>query len=69
MVIDKDSHVVPDDIATLGNWTYAILNKTGINLPTTGGIGTLLFYLIGGILVVSAVVAFVKGNKKPSKTN
>lgn len=69
VVIDKDSHVVPDDIATLGNWTYAILNKTGINLPTTGGIGTLLFYLIGGILVVSAVVAFVKGNKKPSKTN
>lgn len=69
VVINKTSHLLPDDISVLGNWTYAILNKTGINLPTTGGIGTLLFYLIGGTLIVSAVVAFAKGNKKNKKAN
>ena len=36
-----------------------IENKSGIELPETGGIGTTLFYVIGGMLAVVAVVLLV----------
>lgn len=34
-------------------------NKAGSALPSTGGIGTTLFYVIGGLLMVGAVVVMV----------
>ena len=34
-------------------------NKTGTELPETGGIGTTIFYIAGGILVLAAVVFLV----------
>lgn len=37
----------------------AILNQSGTNLPTTGGIGTTLFYVFGGVLMLVAVVLLV----------
>lgn len=36
-----------------------VINNTGSLLPDTGGMGTTIFYLIGGILVVAAVVLMV----------
>ena len=36
-----------------------VINQTGARLPDTGGIGTTLFYVLGGILVLSAVVLLV----------
>lgn len=36
-----------------------IINKKGVELPTTGGTGTTLIYLIGSILVVVAAVLLV----------
>ena len=36
-----------------------IVNKAGTILPETGGIGTTLFYVIGGLLVAGAVVLLV----------
>lgn len=36
-----------------------VLNKTGSLLPSTGGIGTTIFYIGGGILVVAAVVLLI----------
>lgn len=36
-----------------------VVNKKGITLPSTGGMGTYLFYIIGGLLVVISVVLFV----------
>lgn len=36
-----------------------IVNKSGSELPSTGGMGTTLFYIIGGILVVGAVVLLI----------
>ena len=36
-----------------------IANSTGSMLPSTGGIGTTIFYLIGAILVIGAGVVFV----------
>jgi LPXTG-motif cell wall-anchored protein len=34
-------------------------NKSGIELPETGGIGTTIFYIVGGLLAVAAVVLLV----------
>jgi len=36
-----------------------VVNETGVELPSTGGIGTTLFYIGGGILVLLAVVMLV----------
>ncbi len=36
-----------------------IINQQGTVLPSTGGIGTTIFYVIGGVLVVGAVVLLI----------
>lgn len=44
---------------TDGTATTDIVNKQGALLPSTGGIGTTIFYVVGGILVVVAGVLLV----------
>ena len=39
--------------------TVEIENKTGAEMPSTGGIGTTVFYVVGGILAVGAAVLLV----------
>ncbi len=41
------------------NGVVTIENKAGSTLPTTGGIGTTILYVIGGILVICAGVALI----------
>lgn len=36
-----------------------VLNQSGTELPSTGGMGTTLFYVLGGVLVVGAVVLLI----------
>ena len=36
-----------------------VVNNSGTILPGTGGMGTTLFYIIGGILLLGAVVVLV----------
>ena len=36
-----------------------VLNNTGSLLPSTGGIGTTIFYVVGGILVIGAGILLV----------
>ena len=38
-------------------------NNTGTELPSTGGIGTTIFYVIGGILLVGAAIVLVARRK------
>lgn len=47
-----------DDTETL-TVTQPVENSTGAILPGTGGMGTTMFYVIGGVLVVGAAVALV----------
>lgn len=43
-----------------GNGTrISIENNSGTELPSTGGVGTTMFYIFGGILVLAAVVLLV----------
>ena len=42
-----------------GNGGVQITNNKGSELPSTGGIGTTIFYVIGGILVVGAGVLLI----------
>ena len=35
---------------------YQIENNKGATLPSTGGIGTTIFYVVGGVMVAGAVV-------------
>ena len=39
--------------------TADIANKPGPVLPSTGGIGTTIFYVLGGILMVAAIVLLI----------
>lgn len=36
-----------------------VINNTGTALPTTGGVGTTIFYVLGGALVIGAVVLLI----------
>lgn len=38
---------------------YAVVNFTGTELPSTGGMGTTIFYTLGGVLVVGAAILLV----------
>ena len=44
-----------------------ILNQSGTELPSTGGMGTTIFYVLGSVLVLGAVVLLV--TKKRMSTN
>ena len=42
-----------------GSLSANVVNKSGATLPETGGMGTTLFYVLGGVLVVGAVVLLI----------
>lgn len=48
--------------------TAKVENKTGTTLPTTGGMGTTVFYVLGAVLVLGAVVLLVT-KKRMSDAN
>ena len=53
-----------DRIANGNTWNaemggIAVVNLTGTELPSTGGMGTTLFYAVGGVLVAAAVVILI----------
>ena len=59
----KDGESVNIDLGTVdltaGSITATVVNKSGSELPSTGGIGTTIFYVLGGVLVLAAVVLLV----------
>ena len=54
--------------ATAGVYTVKVSNSSGIQLPITGGTGTVIFTIIGIALMVGAVVLFVVSRKKAKES-
>ena len=46
-------------VVSTGSLATTVVNQTGATLPETGGIGTTLFYIVGGIFVLVAGVLLV----------
>ena len=59
----KDGETVNIDLGTVdltaGSITTTVVNKSGSELPSTGGIGTTIFYVLGGVLVIGAAVLLI----------
>ena len=58
-----------DHVSLSGNLNNKIINKKagGITLPSTGGIGTTLFYVVGSGLMVAAIVLLVTKKRMENK--
>ena len=66
----KADHSRNDQVNLEGsNLTNDIVNKKagGITLPSTGGIGTAIFYVVGGGLMVAAIVLLVTKKRMENK--
>ena len=46
-------------VATTNDTLIKVGNATGAELPSTGGMGTTIFYVVGTILVLAAVVLLI----------
>ena len=56
------------DIETIAATAVVVVNKAGTELPSTGGMGTTVFYVLGTVLVLGAVVLLVT-KKRMSDAN
>ena len=57
LVVSKNN--VTKDGVVLANDTLTVTNQSGTLLPGTGGIGTTIFYVIGGLLMAAAAVLLI----------
>lgn len=74
--LDKDGNKVDEsakvtevkvDIATIAATVLVVVNKAGTELPSTGGMGTTIFYVLGSALVLGAVVLLVTKKRMSTK--
>ena len=61
--VDRNDKNIPLEEQTTYVELVTIANNTGSLLPSTGGIGTTIFYIIGGILIVAGVAYFIVRRK------
>ena len=62
VVVGDNATITAGDDGTngkIGVGNTKIVNKAGTTLPETGGIGTTIFYVVGGLMVALAVVLLV----------
>ena len=55
----KDSEEASTTVNKDNRFEFTVENNAGTVLPSTGGIGTTIFYMIGGILVLGAAVVLI----------
>ena len=63
VVTGKLEFTTTEDLSTLST---DVENKAGVVLPSTGGIGTTIFYIVGGLLAVAAVILLVTKKRMKS---
>ena len=62
IVIDEEGNVTlsgASELFTVEDNMITVINNSGTVLPSTGGIGTTIFYVVGAILVIGAGVVLV----------
>ncbi len=64
---NAESSNTSDTSNTSGKVSLTVSNKSGSTLPSTGGIGTTIFYVAGGILVAGAGVLLVSKKRMANK--
>ena len=55
----NDQTITIEDADMTGDTKIGVENSTGSELPSTGGMGTTIFYILGGMLTVGAAVLLV----------
>ena len=62
----KDGETISTDAEDTTLYVFEVANNSGKELPTTGGIGTTIFYVLGALLVIGAGVVLIT-KKRMSK--
>ena len=65
--VTQASSSIGDSVVGTDDESGKIKNTKGVELPSTGGIGTTLFYIIGAILVVGAGILLVTRRRMSAK--
>ena len=65
--VDLTGSTINDEGVGASGLSTTIVNKQGTTLPSTGGMGTTLFYVIGGGLMVAAIVLLVTKKRMENK--
>ena len=65
--VTEASSSIGDSVVGTDDESGKIKNTKGVELPSTGGIGTTLFYIIGAILVVGAGILLVTRRRMSAK--
>ena len=60
----RKGYVDDETLTTVGKFTIDVLNAKDGMLPTTGGMGTTIFTIVGIVVMAVAVVALVAHNRK-----
>ena len=66
-IAGSDLTKVNADIKTLKLYEEEVINKAGLPLPSTGGIGTTIFYVVGTVLVIGAGILMVTRRRMNGK--
>ena len=61
------SYTVKYGDTTAADHVVHVENKAGVELPSTGGMGTTIFYVVGGGLMVAAIVLLVTKKRMENK--
>ena len=64
---DNITLITPNEPITLdesGDYNVTVTNTSGKILPSTGGIGTTVFYIAGGILIIGAAALLINRKKR-----
>jgi len=64
--VHESSGEIKWNITSSGEAPTSFVNKKGVELPSTGGMGTTLFYIIGAILIIGAGVLLVTRRRTES---